>query len=471
MTSAPRDGAFPADLHYAEGEPVRLDVAAIVAAGDRIRLRRLAARATAAVLALAAVPAALTVTGALTLTPHGVAGPAIRFAGGRGQPASGSQNGPARAHGPVAGIGPNGVFGPVFGYGQRAVRTRIGATATLPQGYDPVTALVGDPVGPGAWFWGSTRTQVRVFRLSPAGSLRSWPVPGMPIEVAGGFAVTRAEVAWLALRSTVARLDTRTGQVRTWQVPAPRDNPASDRHRPPGLGHGYAAQALAVSPDGTVAVAEANSSSVQVLDPATGRFRQVMMPSKDDVPQAVGFSSDGALGIGYQHVGAPHYSGIMIVPAVGPAVAARVADSSGVVAFGAFDLLVGVGSPAVVTPAGRVRPVAAPVKQLGGTAWPQPLARLPGGRLAALAGPGIVAFPASARSMVRAQAQSVWYVPPVTRCLPEAVGGGDNGQSPSAAPASQGPCYLPVQLYAADARGDLWIVDGSGDAVDLLVPR
>jgi len=72
--SMPADASCPVDLHYAEPEPVRLDLTAILAGGRRLRRQRRLARAAAVVVACAiiagAVPLARVVSSGLTTPAH-----------------------------------------------------------------------------------------------------------------------------------------------------------------------------------------------------------------------------------------------------------------------------------------------------------------------------------------------------------------------------------------------------------------
>jgi len=42
-------------------------------------------------------------------------------------------------------------------------------------------------------------------------------------------------MAWLGINSTLTRLDSGSGAVRTWQIPAPADNPAAEFFLPEEL--------------------------------------------------------------------------------------------------------------------------------------------------------------------------------------------------------------------------------------------
>jgi hypothetical protein len=459
MNPSAGSGMCPVDLGYADSEPVSLDVGAVMTRGMRVRRRRLLTRVAAATMAVAAVPAAGLIAflavgshiagpeGTPALRPPAVGSPAA--AGGGSARHSASHNGGSHSGGPVR-------RGPVFGYvaapddgplAGRAVPTRVGASVTLHGRYGPVTTLAGDQGGDGVWFWDENATEVTIFHLSSDGHLRSWPAaaltPSLTSGTAAGFAVSAGGVAWLGLRSTLIELDTVTGHVRRWQIPAPRANPAARRFQPPGLRTSHLVQSLAVRTSGEIAVCDTNASSVQVLDLASGRWRQVMLPSRDDEPVAVGFAPDGTLGIGYQHAGSPHRSAVLLDPVSGPVISRTVIESRGITAQGT-GFIVGVSRPELVSAAGLVRPLARPAVMLGSIGDAVPLARLPGGRIASIVSGSILAFPASAASDRKAAVAAVRYVPPRD---------------------------LIIGFVAADARGHLWVLPGSGQpAVDELVP-
>jgi hypothetical protein len=447
MNPSGGNATCPVDLGYPDSEPVGLDVSAIMTRGTRIRRRRLLTRVAAATVAAVAVPAIAFVA----------VGP--RITGQESAPAARSPLTGSRASGTVKNAADQGgaTHGrPFFGYNGTSaglgsspvVHMRVGASVTLHSQYGPVTTLVGDQGGAGVWFWDDNATEVRVFHLSTDGHLRSWPVAARALALtsgaAAGFAVSAGGVAWLGLTSTLIELHTATGHVHRWPIPAPRANQAADRDGPGGGGAGDGVRAVAAGTTGQVAVADRNASSVQVLDPATGHWRQVMLPSPSDEPLAVGYAPNGTLAIGYQHVGSPHVSGVLLDPVAGPGISRTVTESSGITAYGTGGFIVGVSRPEVVAASGRVRQLALPAALLDTTGGPVPVAWLPGTRIATIVSGSIMSFPAGAASDRLAQAEAVRYVPP------------------------RG---LIIQFVATDARGHVWVVPASGQpTVDELVP-
>jgi hypothetical protein len=485
-----------AGLHYAEEQPVRLDVAAIVAHGTRIRRRRLLTRASAVALACAVVPVAVVAATAGTSPASqasagrdsapsrngagGVSRPGLGGAGGsgyQGDHAASRDGSRTVGYQDASGGVPSAPGGPALLAG-RQVQTRVGVSARLTHGtFDPINNLVGDSSKDGVWFWGLGRTAIKLFHLSRTGHLRAWTVlPKSEKLVVGsdsGFAVTASGVAWLGLNSTLVRFDTTSGKVRTWPIPAPRPNAYVQKYWPQPVRGQLEVQSLAVASNGDVAVADwGNASSTQVLDPATGHFSQVMMPSTSDMPQAVGFAGNGTLGVGWAHFGAPHVSGVVLLPVSGPVVNRKVTDPLGVTAYGATSLLVGASKPDVVSASGVVRPLVMPVASLGYTGSDTGPAALKGDRLASVIDGAILSFPANATSAGAARTRSVSYLLPRLKCPPEAPGGAAGSPTKTTSPAPTS-CHLPVELLATDKGGDLWIVVATGnpDVVDLLVPR
>jgi hypothetical protein len=450
MNPSGGNATCPVDLGYPDSEPVGLDVAAIMTRGTRIRRRRQLTRAAAATVAVAVVPAiAFLAIGPRFTGPESaparspiIGGPAAgtgKSAAGHG----GSYHGTPVFAGPGSVSGPNedAPVGP-------AVSTRVAASATLPRQYGPITTLAGYQGGDGVWFWDENAAEVRIFHLSSDGHLRSWPAaarpPALTSGAADGFAVSAGGVAWLGFRSTLIELDTATGHVRRWLVPAPRPSQAADRYGPSSGRARGGVRAVAAGPASQVAVADMNASSVQVLDSATGRWRQVMLPSPSDVPLAVGFAPNGTLGIGYRQAASPHVAGVLLDPSAGPAISRTVTDSQGITAYGAGGFIVGVSRPEVVSASGQVRQLVRPAALLDTVGDLVPLAWLPGNQIASIVSGSILAFPAAAASDRLAQAGAVRYVPP------------------------RG---LIIRFVATDGLGHLWVLAGSGQrTVDELVP-
>jgi hypothetical protein len=346
------------DLDYEDTEPVMLDLSAIVRRGARLRRKRLIVRVTAVVVAAGLVPGLVTVDISRQISGSqsnvAVNGLGARHAvPGQGKPSTATGGGYSAAAGTAPTASSTAVSRPA----------EVRRAVTLPGSYGAVRGLAGDRSGAGAWFWDATARQIAVFHVSAAGHLSAWRVLPATGSLAGlvtggdtGFAVLRG-VAWLGVHQTLIRLDTATREVSTWRVPAARPGTTGRRSQ--------AIEDLAVGPSGEVAMAMSNSSSALVLAPATGRFRPVLMPAEADQPIAVGYASDGALGVGYQHLGVPGFSAVLFVPRGGPAWSATVAQPSKVSPYGQGGLLIGTSTPDIVDANGDVRPLTEPERIFG----------------------------------------------------------------------------------------------------------
>ncbi len=475
MNPGSPDNPFRNAMHYADEQPVDLDVTSMVARGTRIRRRRRLTRVSAAAVC-AVVPLSIALATNRSPTtgkwsesapdnPPAAAGARTMHGIGQVEPSFG-EHGPEATgtHGDV-----NGPAGLPFSLARR-LATRVAASVTLPQTYDPIDNMAGDSTGSGVWFW-ALRKEIKIFHLSRSGQLQSWPVLPVTKKVLvgsdAGFDVTSAGVAWLGLNHTLIRFDVRTGKVQTWTIPAPRANPAARKYQPPATKDLHEVQALAIQPGGEVAIADmGDASSVQVFNPVTGKFSQVMMPSVDDAPVAVGYARDGTLGVGYEHVGEPHTSGVVIQPTTGTALARALPDSYGVAAYGTDSLLVGTYQPYVVSATGDVRPLVMPASKLVTFMVP---AQLPANQLATITDGAILTFPADARSTSQARAGSVVYEAPVTKCGTGVPG--SRGATITLPPGrATRTCHLDLGSLVTDPSGDLWVMV-SGLTIDLLVPR
>jgi len=188
------------------------------------------------------------------------------------------------------------------GLGQRrgvVLQASEQTSATLPEGYDPITILAGDPNGDGVWFWDNTQSELSIFHVDNQGTVTSWPLltgAENEFQAISGFTVTSDGMAWLGINSTLTRLDTGTGAVQTWQIPAPADNPDAESLLPPDLKGQHLVQGIAVAPDGNhVAIAMTNASSLEVFDVSAGTFSQIAMPTASQEPMSVAYASNGAV--------------------------------------------------------------------------------------------------------------------------------------------------------------------------------
>lgn len=466
----PGPGTSWPDLHYVETEQVQLDVAAIIARGTRMRRKRLIAKVAVLAAVAGIAPTVVVIDMGSPVTHRSVAAPSRSDSPtfGTMNPVPGVENGPEHsAH--VAAPPPAetkyatrpmvdlfdgaGSVEPAAATVRRAV--------TLSRRYGPMLAIAGARGASGVWF-AATASQLTLFRLSVTGAMKSWPLPASASSVrsAGSvaLAVTATGVAWVSVASTVYRLDTKTAQVSSWPVPVTALAPSaiatsarsarlSARQPAPAYPDG---DSLAVSPDGHVAVVLPHASSVQVLDPRSGRFRQIRMTGGSDQPLAVGYARNGTLGIAFAHLGQRPAAGVLLVKRSGAELSAPVTQPTSVSAFGASGLLVGITRPVVVSAQGKARPLVLPADTDTADVRTQPAA-LPGNRLGIAMDAAITTFPATAASVTVASAQSqLWVIPP-PRCR------------------SRGGCPRGFGLMTTDAAGDMWVVPAADQrTVDLI---
>jgi streptogramin lyase len=437
----PAPGTSWPDLHYVDTEQVELDVSAIIARGSRLRRRRLITKVAAAAVVVGIAPVAV-VVGVTSSAPSVHTGPIAgqlrpalgqRNGYGTGGTFGTDENGPAEVKGYAAprALSAGAARGDLIFSLQRAV---VRHATTLPHKYGRLLAVAGAPAGSGLWFT-ATAARLTLFHLSMAGALKSWPLPtpASSVRASAGadLAVTAADVAWIGVGSTLLRIDTKNSKLSSWQVPGMADGSRPDAST---------ADSVAVSPDGHVAVATSHSSSVQVLDPREGTFRQVKLPSAADQPLALWYTRSGTLGIGYQRPGKPDTGAVLLVKRTGAELIAQVPQPTAIAAYGASGLLVGVTNLYVVSARGHPRPLVLPADSPDLTGVTNPPAPLPGDRLGIAMDSAVLTFPAmTASSAIAATESTLWVTPPM-RCQPH------HG------------CPAGYQLLASDSDGNLWAV-------------
>ena len=442
----PAPGTSWPDLHYADTEQVDLDVSAIIARGTRLRRQRLVAKVAAAAVVVAIAPVAVVVdnagSGPVLHAPdagqaRGI--PGLRHGSPQGTTTNGfDESGPISAPKQAGGARHAGAGGVsddlMFSLAQAVVRH----ATTLPRGYGRPLAVAGARAGTGLWFT-TTARQLKLFRLSTGGALRSWPLPTPASSVraggGAGLAVSATGVAWIGVGSTLLRLDTKRSSVSTWYLPALAVVSKADRP----TARGPTADLVAVSPDGHVAVATARSGTVHVLNPRTGTFRQIKLPSSADEPLALGYARNGTLGVGYQHLGKAHSGALLLVERTGAERSVYVPQPTAVAAYGASGLLVGVTELYVAQARGKPRPLMLPTDSPDLAGVTTPPAPLPGDRLAIATGTAILTFPAKTTSRTIATDQSTLWVTPPPRCQPHHR------------------CPAGYELLASDSDGNLWL--------------
>jgi sugar lactone lactonase YvrE len=413
--------SWPSYLNYTDPDQVQLNLAVIIAEGTRLRRRRRLAKAAAAALVCGIVPTAVIIEG------RGLAP----------QRAVTAQQAAARA----------GTYRLGIDLRQSSVR----AAVRLPHRYQRVSSLVGDLARPGVWFWGTAESRISLFHLNRNGAMTTWPVLPLSSRLragsASGFAVTATGVAWLGLNSTLIRVETRTGRVRSWNIPASR---AGGTGRP-------AVDALAASSDGQIAVAMSHSSAIQVFSQRTGRFTEVRLPAQADQARSMAFARNGTLGVSFTEPGHPGRAGVYLLPRTGPLFVATVDDATGVTPYGAGSLIVGVARPDLVTSTARVTRLVGPGDLANLDVATSAPAQLPDNKLSMVVGPGYLSYPAGAASVRAAKTSSVLYLAAPNSCGTVTVKLPGSGATQPTEPAPSS-CPWPFRLLASDSAGDVWVV-------------
>jgi len=347
-------------------------------------------------------------------------------------------------------------------------------SATLPQGYGPITSLAGDPDGSGVWFWDDTKSNLSIFRVDSQGTVKSWPVlsgAAYQFQAISGFTVTSPGIAWLGINSTLTRLDTNSGSAQTWQIPAPADNPAAESYVPQGPKGQHLVQGIAVAPDGShVAIAMSNASSVELFDVSAGTFTQIAMPATSDDPEAVAYTPDGTLGIALANYTTHQDNSALIVRPGGAArpTAIPVADSSSVTSDGTSGFIIGSSRPSLVTTAGTATPIAVPPTPLFPAQTGPAISVMPNGDLAAITSAGVLEFPGNASSVASATSASLTLQLPAEQCQPYAPSGA-GGTPVTPLPSPTGLCRPEANAMTVDGAGGVWVVPGDqGTSVERL---
>jgi len=225
------------------------------------------------------------------------------------------------------------------------VRPRtVAARPALGDGADPrwVGVAADEPRGLAVgddgtvWFWGAGGVVLTAYDPGD-GSSRAWPL-GRALEGTGWdtpMAVGRDGAVWLGAGPSLVRFSPGDGSVERLEPPVPA---------------GAAMRAIAVAPDGRVAVAVAASRSVLVLDAQGGLLHDVQLPGGE--PTDVTFGADGELVIGV--LNEQTHTADTVVRWRGPDDLTEVAAPSWFVEQAEPGLVVGFGSIALLTPGGSL---------------------------------------------------------------------------------------------------------------------
>lgn len=423
---------WPSYLDYSDEQSVQLNLASIIVEGARLRRKRRMAKAAAAALICGLVPAGVVIG-------QSGAGPAPRVA---------------------APVGARWLDTNRLGID--LVQSSVRNAVSLPHRYQRVSSLVGDATRPGVWFWGTTSSRISLFHLNRNDTLKTWPVLPLSRRLrtgsASGFAVTATGVAWLGLNSTLIRIETRTGQVRSWTIPALR---AAGTGRP-------AVEALAADANGQIAIAMSNSSAIALFSQRTGRFTEMTMPVSTYVPQSLAYARDGTLGVSFTDSNHPGWDRVYLLPRSGPQFIENVDDAVGVTPYGEHSLIVGVAKPDLVSSVGHVTRLVGPGDLIHLDVATSAPAQLPNNKLSSVVGPGYLSYPVGAQSVTAAKTSSVLYLAAPNSCgtVTVKLPGSAATQPTEPAPST---CPWPFRLLTSDSAGDVWVVPAAGKrTVELL---
>ena len=176
------------------------------------------------------------------------------------------------------------------------------AEAPLPTGFDQPATLVGDPAGRGAYFLAESSTDARVFHWDGR-SLSSWSVgnPTKNIDFVTG--IQNAIVAgldgavWIGTGSSLIELPTTSGKSVTIRLPAATNSTSTDERRPVELRGYHPVTAMALAPNGDVAVIRDAARDVEICDHSTGKFSRVALSSAAQ-PTSIAYDEAGVLAVG-----------------------------------------------------------------------------------------------------------------------------------------------------------------------------
>jgi hypothetical protein len=422
------DASWPSYLNYSDTEQVQLNLTAIITEGSRLRRKRLLTKAAAAALVCGLVPAAVVIAATGPAGSPGVTGPQVS----------------------------------AYRFGINMRQSSVRTAVSLPHRYQRVSSLVGDQVRPGVWFWGQATSRISLFHLDRNGALRSWAVLPLThrlrIGDSSGFTVTPSGVAWLGLNSTLIRVETKTGRVRSWSIPAPR---SGGTERPE-------VEALAANAGGQIAVAMSHSSAIQVFSQRTGRFTEVKLPTTTDQPRSIAFARDGTLGVSFTDSGHPGRAGVYLMPRTGPLFVSAVDDAIGVTPYGSSSLIVGVARPDLVSTTGYVTHLVGPGDMANLDVAAAAPAQLPDNKLTTVVGAGYLSYPVGAQSITEAKISSVLYLAAPNSCGTVSLKLPGSAATQPTEPAASS-CPWPFRLLTSDSTGDVWVVPAASKrTVELL---
>lgn len=357
------------------------------------------------------------------------------------------------------------------------VPVMLASVATLPpQDSNPITLLVGDPSGAGAWFMDNQgSTADALYHVSATGALTAYPVSNVGGQARDGLAVGKDGMVWFGVNTTLIELDSHTGKTQQWSIPAFRANASMQHLSANDPAGARAVDALAVGPDGRVAISMNNQSAVVEFDPSTARFSALNLPLATDKVLSVTYSGDGSLCVGMANLAiGGHATELLLLQTDGATAHATVPDGTAweVGPYSASTFIVGSFSPHLVSSSGVVTKVPAPAALQGSAAAPTPLQVLPSGDFVGIASHALVEFPSKATSSVAATTKASLLALPKVACQ-QGTFAGVPANDPTPTPYPPGSmCPGPMSdVLSVDGAGNLWVVSPYAQAgVAILKP-
>jgi hypothetical protein len=336
---------------------------------------------------------------------------------------------------------------------------------SVPPTYGPITAVAGaSQPGGGVWLIDSGPIAATVFFDSPSVQEQWLAVAGSsfePAEAPPAIEQSAAGIVYAVYNQSLIVLNPATGATRTIAIPAARGNADAAEHLPLPLRSTQAADSIAVSPSGTVAIGMTNSSSVEEFVPDTGLFATVELPAQSDLPVSLAYAGS-ELVIGYSNLptGGPAnqvalYTGSGSLSTVnlgvpGSAWSVESADNG--------DFLVGSAHPELISPDGSLRSVPAPQALATSSSYAFSVEPGPNSELVGRSADGVAIYQSSGASTVLETPE----VPCASEQAAPSDGSSDAAPPSTVGPAPSGMCASPLlHQFVVDSSGNVWVVEPS----------
>lgn len=362
-----------------------------------------------------------------------------------------------------------------------SVATSLLAAATVPDGYNPIEFIAGDPsINGGVWFFDSSTSADTLFHVSPAGDLTSWNLLSgssyLAPQVSPPVVATPSGTVWVGINDDLVSFNADTGAIADWSVPTPEDNALAESFRPTSLQGLHAIQAIAVAPDGNVAVAMSAADNIEIFSPNSSSFTSVALSSAGEEPIALAYSQTNLLAVGVSDLASGGLANtLVLVDPDGTEVSSTLAKSGSawtIAPYGNSQFVVGSIAPELVSSDGSMVSVSVPFNLIGGGSDPTPFLVLSNGKLMGIGQSGLVEFPEDSPSSAVAEAGATVFSPPSAApdsaaCLATPSQVLDGGHSPATSSQCSAGTF---QLVTLDGAGNIWVVPpgGAADSVAVL---